>query len=356
MRGLRPMLLPGLALALLSGCNMSGKPASDSQLPPPAPMAAPVQAPAMPATYVVEPGDSVYGLARRFGIDRHELIRTNNLAPPYKLLVGQRLTLPTPAGAVTQSAMAVPSSPPPAVGSVVPPMPAEQVPASEAGAGVPPPPGHSGVTAVPLPPPPGMAAKPAAPAAPPAVVPPPSPPPAAPAPAPSAGAPLPLGKAPPPAATASAAAPPAPVESAAVPAKPAAADAKPAAGAGKFLWPVNGKVIARYGSIANGLHNDGINIAVPPGTPVIAADSGVVAYAGNELKGFGNLLLIRHPNGWMSAYAHNETLLVKRGDTVKRGQVIAKSGATGNVTSPQLHFELRHNTEAVDPQSYLGSS
>ncbi|MFO1059231.1 MAG: M23 family metallopeptidase [Dongiaceae bacterium] len=138
-------------------------------------------------------------------------------------------------------------------------------------------------------------------------------------------------------------------------AKPAASEAKPAT-AGKFMWPVDGKVVAKFGSIANGLHNDGINIAVPVGTPVHAADGGVVAYSGNELKGFGNLLLIRHPNGWMSAYAHNETLLVKRGDTVKRGQVIAKAGATGNVTSPQLHFELRHNTEAVDPQAYLGAS
>ena len=125
---------------------------------------------------------------------------------------------------------------------------------------------------------------------------------------------------------------------------------------GKFLMPVNGKVTARFGSVSNGLHNDGINIAAPRGTPVRAAQNGVVAYAGNELKGFGNLLLIRHANGWMSAYAHNDVLLVKRGDQVKRGQVIARVGSTGNVATPQLHFELRHNTEAVDPVPNLGNS
>jgi len=124
----------------------------------------------------------------------------------------------------------------------------------------------------------------------------------------------------------------------------------------KFLLPVNGKLTARFGSVSNGLHNDGINIAAPRGTPVRAAQNGVVAYAGNELKGFGNLLLIRHANGWMTAYAHNDVLLVKRGDQVKRGQVIARVGSTGNVATPQLHFELRHNTEAVDPTPNLGNS
>ena len=99
--------------------------------------------------------------------------------------------------------------------------------------------------------------------------------------------------------------------------------------------------------------NDGINIAVPEGTPVKAAEDGVVAYAGNELKGYGNLVLIRHPNGFVSAYANNGDLNVKRGDQVKRGQTIANSGQTGNVASPQLHFELRKGSTPVDPMPYL---
>ena len=95
--------------------------------------------------------------------------------------------------------------------------------------------------------------------------------------------------------------------------------------------------------------NDGINLAVPEGTPIKAADDGVVAYAGNELKGYGNLVLIRHANGFVSAYANASELLVKRGDTIKRGQVIAHAGQTGNVTSPQLHFEIRKGSTPVDP-------
>ena len=99
--------------------------------------------------------------------------------------------------------------------------------------------------------------------------------------------------------------------------------------------------------------NDGINIAVPEGTQVKAAEGGVVAYAGSELKGYGNLVLIRHPNGFVSAYANNGSINVKRGETVKRGQTIALSGQTGNVASPQLHFELRKGQKPVDPSNYL---
>ncbi len=95
---------------------------------------------------------------------------------------------------------------------------------------------------------------------------------------------------------------------------------------------------------------------MPEGTPVKAADDGVVAYAGNELKGYGNLVLIRHANGFVSAYANASELLVKRGDTIKRGQVIAHAGQTGNVTSPQLHFEIRKGSTPVDPTKYLGGA
>jgi murein DD-endopeptidase MepM/ murein hydrolase activator NlpD len=117
----------------------------------------------------------------------------------------------------------------------------------------------------------------------------------------------------------------------------------------EFRWPARGRII--QGFKAGG--NDGINIAVPEGTSVKAAESGIVAYAGSELKGYGNLILIRHPNGFVSAYANNGELDVKRGDNVKRGQIIAKSGQSGNVSSPQLHFELRKGSTPVDPTSFL---
>jgi murein DD-endopeptidase MepM/ murein hydrolase activator NlpD len=123
-----------------------------------------------------------------------------------------------------------------------------------------------------------------------------------------------------------------------------------------FRWPVRGRVIAGFGPKPNGLQNDGINLAVPEGTPIKAADDGVIAYAGNELKGYGNLVLVRHGNGFVTAYAHASEIMVKRGDAVKRGQVIAKSGQTGNVTSPQLHFEIRKGATPVDPSQYLNGA
>jgi murein DD-endopeptidase MepM/ murein hydrolase activator NlpD len=123
---------------------------------------------------------------------------------------------------------------------------------------------------------------------------------------------------------------------------------------GSFIWPIRGSVISRFGSKGKGLHNDGINLAAPRGTPVQAAQAGVVAYAGNELRGFGNLVLIRHKKGIMSAYAHNDALLVKSGETVRRGQTIAKVGSTGSVSEPQLHFEIRSGRDAVDPIRFLG--
>jgi murein DD-endopeptidase MepM/ murein hydrolase activator NlpD len=141
------------------------------------------------------------------------------------------------------------------------------------------------------------------------------------------------------------------------PAPPAAAQAAEATGALPTLrWPVRGRVIAGFGPKTNGQQNDGINIAVPEGTEVKAAEDGVVAYAGNELKGYGNLVLVRHTSGYVTAYAHARELLVKRGDQVKRGQTIAKAGQTGNVNSPQLHFEVRKGPQPVDPMKFLGGA
>lgn len=125
--------------------------------------------------------------------------------------------------------------------------------------------------------------------------------------------------------------------------------------AAKFRWPVRGKVIAGFGRRPDGTHNDGVNVAVPKGTEVYAAEAGKVAYAGNELKGYGNLVLIRHANGWVTAYAHADQLLVRPNDEVRRGQVIARAGRTGAVDQPQLHFELRQGSRPVDPMPHLAN-
>lgn len=121
----------------------------------------------------------------------------------------------------------------------------------------------------------------------------------------------------------------------------------------KFAWPVKGKIISDFGVSNQGRHNDGINIASTKETFFKASENGVVAYAGNKLKGFGNLLLIKHTDGWVTAYAHADSLSVKRGDNVKKGQVIGKIGSTGNVKNPQLHFEIRQGTKALNPNDYL---
>ena len=134
-------------------------------------------------------------------------------------------------------------------------------------------------------------------------------------------------------------------------AKPDATSALPS-----FRWPVRGRVIAAYGAKTSGKQNDGINVAVPEGTPVKAAEDGVVTYAGNELKGFGNLVLVKHSNGYVTAYAHASELMVKRGETIKRGQIIGKAGQTGDVSSPQLHFEIRQGSTPVDPSKFLNGT
>jgi murein DD-endopeptidase MepM/ murein hydrolase activator NlpD len=137
----------------------------------------------------------------------------------------------------------------------------------------------------------------------------------------------------------------------------AKSDASPAAAASataddaspEFRWPARGRIIQGF----KAGKSEGISIAVPEGTAVKAAEGGTVAYAGSELKGYGNLVLIRHPNGFVSAYAHNGELMVKRGETVKRGQLVAKSGQSGDVSSPQLQFQLRKGSTPVDPTQYL---
>lgn len=121
----------------------------------------------------------------------------------------------------------------------------------------------------------------------------------------------------------------------------------------KFSWPVRGKILSNYGAKTNGLFNDGINIGATRGAVVKAAENGVVAYAGNEVKGMGNLIIIQHDGGWMTVYAHMDSMVVRRGARVSVGQKIGTVGKTGKVDSPQLHFEIRKGTKAYNPTSYL---
>lgn len=313
--------------------------------------------------YTVVAGDTLTRIARQHGTTVSALAAVNGLSPPYLIKIGQQIRLPGAAG--LESATAAP-------GMQLP--PAEPGP-SLSGTGSP------SMTTESLAPPPGVAAAPsggpstaaAAPAETQAL-PPPVLTPVSPAAAPpgeplgvaaqsqpkpavgtdSTGAGTQAGVLPPPPETRPTAVSPIGQATAAIEPQAGGSVGEPAPrSSGKFFWPVNGKVISPFGPKEGGQHNDGINIAAPLGTPVRAAENGVVVYAGNELRGFGNLLLIRHADGWVSAYAHCDTLLVKRGAQVKRGQVIARVGQTGNVDSPQLHFELRKDAQAVDPMTVL---
>lgn len=125
------------------------------------------------------------------------------------------------------------------------------------------------------------------------------------------------------------------------------------AAAPRFSWPVNGSVLSDFGPKSGGRHNDGINIGAPAGTPVRAASAGEVVYSGDKVAGFGNLILVRHAGGYATAYAHVQNPLVSQGENIVAGQTIASVGKTGNVSTPQLHFEIRKGTKAVDPNKYL---
>ncbi len=297
-------------------------------------------------TYTVQPGDTLLGLSRRFGVDASTLARTNEIEPPYPVRLGQVLILPPPVqtAALSAASSAAPVGAPAAV-TAEPLAAPTGLPRTTGTAAAPPPVGReaaSHTTPAPVEQAPVIQSAEVPPLPPGTVIQPPRAPPAvASAPAPSTVTPA------PPQAVASVA-PPAP------PAPPLPAPPPEPSHAGRdFAWPVRGPVLVGYGPGANGTQNDGINIAAPLGTPVLAASDGVVAYAGNELRGFGNLILLKHADGWTTAYAHCESIAVKRGDRVKRGQPIARVGATGAVSEPQLHFELRRGTRALDPQSYL---
>lgn len=130
--------------------------------------------------------------------------------------------------------------------------------------------------------------------------------------------------------------------------------AAPPRSSSKFMRPVSGSVLSSYGPKTNSLYNDGINIRAPRGTPVRAAENGVIVYAGNELAGSGNLVLVRHADSWVTAYAHLDKIAVQRGATIRRGQSLGTVGSTGSVAEPQLHFEIRRGVKAVNPAKYMG--
>jgi len=297
----------------------------------------------------VQRGQSVGSLAGEYHVSKQAIIAANHIEAPYKIKIGTRLVIPGAAAPAVQQAMAPPSASATATPDMI---PLDDPPAPRASA---PPPVAPPPAAATLSPP--RPSAPLAPAPVAALPPPTSPsPPPQPAPAPVA-APMPQ-SAPQLAAPAKSIAFPPREPSAAEEARTeAAAATAPAQNrGGHFPWPLRGRVLASYGVAADGTHNDGINIAASRGTPIEAVEAGIVAYAGNELRGYGNLVLVKHGNGWISAYAHCDELLVQKGDPVYRGKVIAKVGATGGVSEPQLHFELRQGKRPVDPRGYLGAA
>lgn len=272
---------------------LSSPPGPGASLGPSAPAPVPPGAAPGPGTRItVARGQSLGYLAERYHVSRRAIIEANHLRPPYNIEIGQQLTIPGAAGPMV--AEAGPGSPPPRAER----QRAEREPA-----------------VIPLDGPPAAAPR-------------------------------------------ASLSPPSGEESVAEEARADSGASPPSAGpaprGGRFPWPVRGHVIGGYGTGANGAKNDGINIAAPLGAPVRAVEGGEVAYAGSELKGYGNLILIKHPDGWISAYAHCQELLVHKGERVRAGQVIAKVGTTGGVTRPQLHFELRRGERPVDPREFLG--
>ncbi|MBL8697456.1 MAG: peptidoglycan DD-metalloendopeptidase family protein [Alphaproteobacteria bacterium] len=360
MRDLRAFVMLGLMAGLAACGGRNGPPAPVVQHGDTRPALS--RAESATGAVVVQQGETLYAISRRTGVALRALIDTNGLQAPYRLQAGQRLALPGRAVAAAPVPSGTPAPPPPVPRTSVESAPIAP-PAPSSGAAVPQqataptPSGQSAPSGPSVPTGAAPVAGPGIAAVPP--VPPPAPGGAAGAPPSAApvasGAPsAPVAEAPRPTASAPAAVPGAEEPAAAATRPPPAVDTPaPARAARSFLWPLRGTIISTYGSKTGGLQNDGINIAAARGTPVRAAENGVVVYAGNELKGFGNLLLLRHADGWMSAYAHLDEIQVERGQTVQRGQAIGKLGQTGGVTSPQLHFELRRGGKAVDPRGHL---
>lgn len=278
-----------------------------------------------PNIHVVEAGETLYAVSRRYNVDTRSLALLNAIARPFTVWPGDELLLPPLARDQAREPARPALAPPPPASLVV----AEAKPLQQQAstpAAVKPPTSRPPVTN-----PPGRAL-------------------------PSQDGPISLT-----ATVATTAAvgpkplPKAPAIVAPPPPPPPAQQAKstPSTASGEFIWPVSGRVLKGYGPGSDGSRNDGINIAAAKGAELRASAGGEVVYAGNELAGFGNLILIRHPGGWVTAYAHCDTMAVSEGDLVRQGQVIAKAGSTGNAGAPQVHFELRKGKEPVDPTRHL---
>lgn len=304
-------------------------------------------------TYMIEPGDSLMGIARRHNITTAQLINANKLENPNDIKIGQKLTIPS---ALPRPVQVAAKKPRPADNVVTGSIPSQQ-PKAQVYRPMPP-----MMAVFPRPRPPYNPAQKAT-AQKPAVAPQKT---AAlvnfpmPRPRPAIKRPVKYASVKPTVTPVSQANQAKPYVAPEVVKKPVQVAAKPTVvkqtvpgSVGKFRWPVHGRIISNFGAKLNGKRNEGINLSVPAGTSVKAAEDGVVAYSGNEVEGYGNLVLIKHTNGWISAYAHNDELLVKRGDTVSRGQIVARAGRTGSVNQPQLHFELRRGSTPIDPLKYL---
>ncbi len=391
-----------LLLALLTACAPRGEPAEVIQhgmtaaavatMAPhpsarPAAATAPMSRPG--ATVVVSRGETLSAIARRHGTDAATIARLNGLKPPYGVQAGQKLTLPDAPQPAVAAVRPVPAAPaaqnqktkpgdslkPLAVRAAPIPPPAAEPISQTTVTSAP----RSGVQSAPLAAPEPVKAPPTtlkieaskpepvqasmpvvaraeppapvvvaraelqSPASLPAVIA--SEPPAS---RPSLSRSKPV----------IAAEPEARITPAAFKAPPpkTSIDEPPPRSGRHFQWPVKGRMISSYGPQPGGLRNDGFNIAASRGSNVVAADNGVVAYAGDDLKGFGNLVLIKHAGGFVTTYAHNEKLLVKRGDRVRRGQVVATVGDSGSVTQPQVHFQIRQGAHAVDPRPLMERS
>lgn len=279
----------------LAACESAMAPANSFAVPPPprAAFAAPV-APGtatLTANYVVRSGDTLSEIAQRFNVETIQLARMNGIAPPYNIRAGQTLILP---GALTVAANLPPPNPQTIQGQI-------EILSRSAVQGLP-------------------------------------------------YAPVPERQVP---AAAAGTAPSPAVSPPAARAAPVAALPPPPPRASTMVWPVRGSVASTFGSKGGGIANDGIDIRAAAGLPVVAVDNGVVAYAGNELKALGNLVLIQHTGNWVSAYANTGAITVQKGQTVTRGQQVATTGQSGNAKTTGVHFELRRGTQAVDPLQHL---
>lgn len=317
-----------VSLVVLAGCSRNGPPASVHYDQASSPF------------HIVRKGESLSLIAKRYRINKNKLVHMNGLQPPYRIVVGQRILIGAPAMAESEMTDNSESSAvePASEGDVkvAPLQPLPGTPVSTAPVGV-----STGPVAV-TPTPPGMNEEPGAAVAPGMLT---------------------------PSMMATAVPIPAPQESTLIDdddmtddgAQPAQEAEKknpipmapPPPSAGSFLWPVKGKVVKDFSKASGKAQNDGLNISAPKGTPVIAVNNGVVAHAGNQLRGFGNVVLIKHDKGLMTVYAHLDEMLVKKGDVVNAGQKIGAVGKSGTVKEPQLHFEIRKGTTPVDPKKHL---